>query len=103
MNNRRYNFSSRCVIRQSGLLRIDQILLPYTMLVKCLQQRIINILIRTYNINPSDAYDIWNRAVATPDERIEEIITAIIKSNPEGLPCIINRNPTIRNPHIIFN
>lgn len=91
----RFNFSCRAVIRQSGELRIDQVLLPYTMLVKCLQQRIINILIRTYNISPSDAYDIWSKALANKDERVAEIITAIIKSYPEGLPVIINRNPTI--------
>lgn len=64
-------------------------------MVKCLQQRIINILIRTYNISPSDAYDIWQKAIATKDERIAEIIDAIIHSEPEGLPVIINRNPTI--------
>ena len=63
--------------------------------MKCLQQRIINILIRTYNISPADAYDIWSRASAEKDERVAEIITAIIKSEPEGLPVIINRNPTI--------
>ena len=97
----RYNFSCRAVIRQSGNLRIDQVLLPYTMLVKCLQQRIINILIRSYNISPSDAYDIWSRAVATKDERVAEIITAIIKSEPEGLPVIINRNPTINYGSIL--
>lgn len=97
----RYNFSCRAVIRQSGTLRIDQVLLPYTMLVKCLQQRIINILIRTYNISPSDAYDIWSRAVATKDERVAEIITAIINSEPEGLPVIINRNPTINYGSIL--
>lgn len=91
----RYNFSCRAVIRQDPSLRIDQVLLPYVELVKCLQQRIINILIRSYNISPSDAYDMWSRAVSKKDERIAEIIDAIIKSEPEGLPIIINRNPTI--------
>lgn len=76
-------------------MRIDQVLLPYVELVKCLQQRIINILIRTYNITPTDAYDIWSRAVATKDERVAEIIDAIIHAEPEGLPVIINRNPTM--------
>lgn len=97
----RYNFSCRAVIRQDPTLRIDQIKLPYVELVKCLQQRIINILIRTYNISPSDAYDIWARAVASKDERVAEIIDAIIKSEPEGLPCIINRNPTINYGSIL--
>lgn len=89
----RYNFSSRCVIRQDANLRVDQVILPYTELVICLQQRIINILIRTYNISPSDAYTIWSNAKAKRDPRICEILDALIKSTPEGLPCIINRNP----------
>lgn len=97
----RYNFSCRAVIRQDATLRIDQVKLPYVELVKCLQQRIINILIRTYNISPSDAYDIWSRAVASKDERVAEIIDAIIHSEPEGLPVIINRNPTINYGSIL--
>ena len=91
----RYNFSCRAVIRQSAELRVDQVLLPYVMLVICLEQRIINILVRTYRINPQDAYDIWSRAKSKKDPRICEIINAIIHSNPEGLPVIINRNPTL--------
>ena len=88
----RYNFSSRCVIRQDSSLRCDQIILPYTELVICLQQRIINILIRTYNISPSEAYTIWSNAVAKKDQRVCEILDALIKSEEEGLPIIINRN-----------
>lgn len=101
MNNRRYNFSCRAVIRQDATLRIDQVKLPYVELVKCLQQRIINILIRSYNCSPAEAYDKWSRAVATKDERIGEIIMAIIHSEPEGLPVIINRNPTINYGSIL--
>ena len=91
----RYNFSCRAVIVQDPTLRIDQIKLPYTELVICLQQRIINILIRSYNISPSEAYDKWRNAIATFDERVAEIIDLLIKSTPEGLPVILNRNPTI--------
>ena len=91
----RYNFSCRAVIRQNPDLRIDQVLLPYTALVRCLQQRIINILIRTYNISPATAYNIWLNAASKRDERVAEILTSIINSYPEGLPIIINRNPTI--------
>lgn len=91
----RYNFSCRAVIRQNSQLRIDQVLLPYVELVKCMQQQIINILVRSYNISPSDAYDIWSRAVATKDPTVCEILDALIHANPEGLPVIINRNPTM--------
>lgn len=91
----RYNYSSRSVIRQDPTLRIDQIKLPYVTLVKVLQQRIINILIRTYNMTPSEAQQKWSNALVNFDERIGEIIDMIIKSNGEGLPVILNRNPTI--------
>ena len=91
----RYNYSARTVIRQDANLRCDQVKLPYVELVKTLQQQIINILVRNYNISPNDAYDIWYRSVAKKDDRVAEIITSIIHSNPEGLPVIINRNPTI--------
>jgi hypothetical protein len=97
----RYNFSCRAVIRQSAELRIDQVLLPYVELVKCLQQQIINILIRTYNISPSDAYDIWSRAVATKDERVCQILNSLIHANPEGLPILLNRNPTLNYGSIL--
>lgn len=91
----RYNYSCRAVIRQDPSLRIDQVKLPYVELVICLQQRIINILVRTYNMSPAEAYNIWSNAIAEKDERIAEIINTIIRSEPEGLPVIINRNPTI--------
>ena len=91
----RYNFSCRAVIRQDATLRVDQIKLPYVELVKCLQQPIINILVRNYNITPSEAYDKWYRAIAKKDDRIAEIIDNLIHAKPEGLPVLINRNPTM--------
>lgn len=68
------------------------------MLVKTLQQRIINVLIRTYNMNPSEAYKIWSDALAEKDDRVAQIIDMIIEQSTKelgGLPCILNRNPTI--------
>lgn len=91
----RFNYSSRSVIRQDATLRVDQVKLPYVTLVKCLQQRIINILVRNYNITPSEANDIWYRALSKKDDRIAEIISTIIRASGEGIPVLINRNPTI--------
>lgn len=93
----RYNFSSRSVITPNPDLRIDQIRLPYTCLVEILQQRIINILQKTYNISGSDAYNIWYKASIKPDKMVVNIIQTIINSSAggRGLPFIINRNPTI--------
>ena len=91
----RFNYSSRAVIVQDPSLRIDQITLPYTELVITQQQKIINILHKTYNISFNEAYKIWEKAMVKKDERVAEIINAIIKSRPEGLPVLLNRNPTI--------
>ena len=92
----RFNFSSRNVIKQNPNLRIDQVELPYAELVITQEQRIINILHRTYNITYQEAYNQWFKAVGKVDPIIVNIIKDIIKSscNGEGIPVIINRNPT---------
>lgn len=93
----RYNFSSRCVIVPDPTLRIDEISLPYKCLVELLQQRIINIIQKAYNKSYSDAYAIWYKANIKEDPMVKNIIETLIKNdrNGKGLPCIINRNPTI--------
>ena len=98
MNIRRYNYSCRSVIRQDATLRVDQVKLPYVTLAKCLQQPIINILVRNYNITPSEAYEKWYRSIAKKDDRIAEIIDNLIHAQPEGIPVLINRNPTMVTP-----
>ena len=93
----RYNFSSRCVIVPNPKLRIDQVMLPYAALVELLQQRIVNIIQKSYNKSYADAYDIWYRATIQPDIMIKNIIQTIIDNScdGQGIPLIINRNPTI--------
>ena len=76
-------------------MRCDQIKLPYVALVKLLQQQIVNILVRNYNISPSEANSRWERAIAKKDDRIAEIIDNLIKASGRGIPFLINRNPTI--------
>jgi len=80
------------VIRQDATLRCDQVKLPLIELTKCLQQQIINILVRNYNMTPNEAYNIWYKSVAKKDDRVCDIITNLIHANPEGLPVLINRN-----------
>ena len=78
-------------------MRIDQCKLPYVELVITLEQQICNILHKTLNISFQQAWDKWFRAIGTVDQTIVKIIEDIIKSScgGEGLPVIINRNPTI--------
>lgn len=91
----RFNFSSRCVIVQNPDLRIDQITLPYIELVITQQQKIINILHRTYNMSEQEAYYIWERSKVKEDPRVVDILNSLIHANPEGLQVLINRNPSI--------
>lgn len=95
----RYNFSSRNVIVQDPELRIDQITLPLIGLSILLEQRIKNILVRTYSMLPTEAHAVWYESTITPNKRVTMIIQSIIDDcktkGMAGLPIIINRNPTI--------
>ena len=91
----RFNFSSRSVIIQDPTLRIDQVRLPYSCLVIAYEQRIINILMKTYNITANEAWDKWYKAITVKDITIYKILEDMIHASGEGLPLIINRNPTI--------
>ena len=91
----RYNFSCRSVIVPSQELDIDEVRLSYHALCELLQQSIVNIIQKTYNILYSDAYKIWYKAQVTHNQMVEDIINGIIKSYPRGIPILLNRNPTI--------
>ena len=91
----RYNFTSRCVIVSDNKLRIDQVKLPYKCLVVWLEPQIKNILVKSYNMGYNQAEEYVFKAQVQPDKTIANIIMSIIHSHKEGLPVIINRNPTI--------
>ena len=75
----------------------DQIRLPFHGLCELLQQRIINILVKTYNFSYAEAYKKWYKAQITGnDQVVYDIIDGLIKDSPNGgIPFLINRNPTI--------
>ncbi|MGL5329328.1 MAG: hypothetical protein ACRDD7_08670 [Peptostreptococcaceae bacterium] len=89
----RYNFSSRSVIVPDSGLRIDEVKMSYSALVELMQQTIINILQKSYNITYSDAYGIWHQSQTIKDIRVYKIIEGLIKDKPRGIPILINRNP----------
>ena len=94
----RCNFTSRNVITADPRLRIDEVRLPYSALIELLQQSILNILTKTYNLSYADAYKQWYQANLKKDKVIIDIINSIIRNSMEnhrGLPILINRNPTI--------
>ena len=91
----RCSFTSRSVIVPDPTLRVNQVTLSYHTLLELLQQTIINILVRTYNIGYNDAYMRFKQAQIVPDQRIRDIIENIIVTSDGGIPVLINRNPTI--------
>ena len=91
----RYCFSSRSIIRQDVELKCYQVKLPFAGLLELLQQVIVNILTRSYGFSYAEAYKKWYRAQITGyDQVIYNIMDGLIKDS-DGLPVIINRNPTI--------
>lgn len=91
----RCNFTARNVVTSEPLLRVDQVSLSYFSLVEMLQQRIINILCKSHNMSLSDAQLIWYKASIKIDDKVWNIIQGIIDNTEEGIPVLINRNPTI--------
>lgn len=74
---------------------MDEVKLSYQCLVGLLQQRIINVLHKAYNMQYNEAYIFLDSNRRYENPLITQIIESIIKSSPRGLPVIINRNPTI--------
>lgn len=94
----RFNFISRCVIVPDPSLKVDEIGLPYMCLMETLQQSIINIIQRTYNMTYLNAYMRWWQGLLKVDPIMVGIIESIIakQDNGRGIPYLINRNPTIK-------
>lgn len=101
----RCNFSGRSVIVAGPDLRIDEVTLPYHTLIILLQQRIINILNKSYGMPFNDAHDFLYKSYMTPNDTVIGIINSLIKEGDEsgrGIPIIINRNPTINYGSILM-
>lgn len=97
----RANFTARTVIIPESKLRTDQVTLPYHALCKLLEARIINVLCHGYGMQMSEARHIWEDAQRDYDPRVHLIIRELINATPEGLPILINRNPTLNYGSIL--
>ena len=91
----RYNFTARSVIAPDPTKRVDEVSLSYQCLCGLLQQRIINILHKSYFMKYNDAYKLLYESMHEENPIIVQIIEGIIKSSGRGIPVLINRNPTI--------
>ena len=93
-------FSERSVIVPNSKLHMDEITLPYFGLCILLEQVIINILQKSYNITYAAAYKMWYYASLQVDERVLEIIKNLISAGK--INVLINRNPTISYQSIVY-
>ena len=89
------NYTARSVIAPGPDLRIDEVWLSYPCLCGLLQQRIINILHKSYSMKYNDAYKLLMESMHHENPTIRQIIEGIIRSTNRGIPILINRNPTI--------
>ena len=87
----RCNFTSRNVITADPGLRIDEVRLPYSAMLELLQQSIINILTKTYNLSYADAYKKWYQANLQKDPAIVHIINSIIKNSTRNRSWVTSK------------
>lgn len=99
----RFNFTARSVIVPDPKLRPDQIKLSYPCLCGLLNQRIINVLTKSHGMRYHEAYMYVDKHTDDIDPLIVNILNSFISYDCEGkgIPCIINRNPTITYGGII--
>ena len=88
----RFNYTARSVIAPDSTLRSDQVRLSYHCLCGLMQQVIINILHKTYNMTYNIAYKYLYEHMTIPDKKIITILEGLIRDN-DGIDVIINRNP----------
>lgn len=96
----RIAFTSRTVITPGARLHMDEIEMPYFALCILLEQVIINILQKSYNITYAKAYKIWYFAHMQEDPRVRAIIENLIAAGK--VSGLLNRNPTIAYESICY-
>jgi hypothetical protein len=79
---------------------MDEIEMPYFALCILLEQVIINILQKSYNITYAKAYKIWYFAHMQEDPRVRAIIENLIAAGK--VSGLLNRNPTISYESIMY-
>ena len=81
----------------SGAHECDEIHLPWSSAVNLLRPHIRGRLMRKYGMSLGQAATRHRRALSCHDALIETIMNDLIAECPyKGLPCLFNRNPSIR-------
>lgn len=97
----RYSFTSRSVIVPGPRLEIDEVVMSYAAVCELMQQSIINVLQKMYNMTYNDAYLFWYKSTLEKNDIIVGIIKQFI-AKFNGIPILINRNPSISLGSILY-
>lgn len=93
----RWNWTFRAVVHAQALPgALDEIIMPWGIMVIVLKLPILNFLQNRYGLHANEALDKWNRALAVYDEEVDKCIESFIAEAKDGrIPVIMGRNPTI--------
>ena len=98
----RVNFSARCVIvPQAPGKSIDEITIPYLTFLELYKFQLINIYRKLHSCSYEEATKNWHNALSTFDSVFYSAMEEMIKK-AEGLPVLLNRNPTINFGSILL-
>lgn len=94
----RYNFSARMIISSSsGVLRADEVELPYIAFMELFRYEILNIYSKLQNCTLVEAQNAWERALVHYDPIFYRIMDYMCENNKEDINVLINRNPSKPN------
>lgn len=93
----RVNFSARCVITPlSPGHEQDEVVIPYLTFLELYRFQLTNLIARMNGVNLSKANEIWSKAQTKFDRSVFAAMKEMIRlSDGQGLPALLNRNPTI--------
>lgn len=93
----RLHFTYRAVVKpQSTPMPLDELVMPWGIMLTELKLPILNYLVHQYGLSASDAYDKYQQALTKYDKDIDACIRQFIDTSRHGrIPVIMGRNPTI--------
>lgn len=93
----RIHFSFRTVVSPQGLPHpMDEVILPWSIMVQNLKWVILNYLQHRYYMSMSDALNVFMQALTKYDERVDKCIQTYIDECPDHkISILLGRNPTL--------
>lgn len=93
----RIHYGFRTVVRpHTSAMPMDEIVLPWTIMVNCLKLIILNFLVHRYGKTVDEAVNIFYSALTKYDPLVEQCLKDYINETPKHkIPIMLGRNPTL--------